>query len=326
MQKRPDSRSLSNPLPRLHTAANTRWLKKSPGLILAALLAWGFAGNVQAQTASAVADSPAGSSAAGLLAKHAALASKLDNSVFGRPLVIESFENASTVNGNAYAVLDSPFEAVSTSFKSPVRWCEMMFLHLNTKYCKASSDTNPSVLKVYVGKKTAQELKDAFALEFNLQTVTATPGFLSVQVNADKGPLGTQDYRIALQAAPLPGGKTFMHLRYSYGYGMAGKLAMQAYLATLGSGKVGFTPDKSSEGADYIGGMRGAVERNTMRYYLAIESYMASLSKPASQQLDTRLEKWFDATEQYALQLREVERASYLSMKKSEYERQKQGL
>ncbi len=325
MQQRPDSKILAIVLTASHAAASPSWLKKG-GALLVALTVWGLAGNAQAQTAAAVADLTAGSSANALLSKHSALASKFENSVFGRPLVIESFENASTVNGNAYAVLDSPFEAVSTSFKSPVRWCEMMFLHVNTKYCKASADTSPSVLKVYVGKKTPQELKDAFALEFNLQTVTATPGFLSVQVNADKGPLGTHDYRIALQAAPLPGGKTFMHLRYSYGYGMTGRLAMQAYLATLGSSKVGFTLDKNSEGADYIGGMRGAVERNTMRYYLAIESYMASLSKPASQQLDARLEKWFDATEQYALQLREVERASYLSMKKSEYERQKQGL
>lgn len=294
-------------------------------IALAALLALGATGNAFAQTVAAPAESAQASGATALLTRHTALASRLDNSAFGRPVVIESTETASMVNGNAYAVLDSPFEAVSTAFKSPVRWCEVMFLHINTKYCKATSDTSPSVLKVHIGKKTAQELKDAFALEFNLQVAAATPGFLAVQVNADKGPLGTHNYRIALQAAPLPGGKTFMHLRYSYGYGVTGRLAMQAYLATLGSGKVGFTTDKTGDGSDYVGGMRGAVERNTMRYYLAIESYMASLGKPAPQQLDARLEHWFDATEQYALQLHEVDRASYLSMKKSEYLRQQKG-
>ena len=299
--------------------------KQNISIALAVLLLTGLTGPALSQTVAAPADSATFSSASTLLARHAALESRLDKSVFGRPLVIESSENTSMVSGDAYAVLGSPFEAVSSTFKSPARWCEVMFLHVNTKYCKASSDTSPSVLKVYVGKKTAQELKDAFALEFNLQVTTATPGFLAVQVNADDGPLGTHNYRIALRAAPLPGGKTFMHLRYSYAYGFTGRLAMQAYLATLGSGKVGFTTDKSGDGSDYIGGMRGAVERNTMRYYLAIESYMASLGKPAAQQLDARLQSWFDATEQYALQLHEVDRSSYMSMKKSEYQRQQQG-
>ena len=289
------------------------------------MLAAGAAGPAIAQSVPQAAESTATSGAVSLLAKHASMASRLEKSVFGRPLVIESTENPSMVNGNAYAVLDSPFDAVSAAFKSPVSWCEMMFLHVNTKYCKASSDTSPSVLNVYVGKKTAQELKDAFELEFNLNVAAATPGFLAVQVNADKGPLGTHNYRIALQAAPLPSGKTFMHLRYSYGYGFTGRLAMQTYLSTLGSGKVGFTLDKSGDGTDYVGGMRGAVERNTMRYYLAIESYMASLGKPAPQQLDARLSHWFDATEQYAQQLHEVDRASYLEMKKTEYQRQKRG-
>ena len=60
--------------------------------------------------------------------------------------------------------------------------------------------------------------------------------------------------------------------------------------------------------------MRGTVERNTMRYYLAIEAYLDSLDKPPAQQLDARLRQWFDATEQYARQLHEVDKESYLAM------------
>lgn len=263
--------------------------------------------------------------ATALLARHGALGNRLVRNAFDRPLVIESQENADMINGNAYAVLDAPFETVSKAFKNPRIWCEVMILHINTKYCKASTDAAPAMLHVNIGKKTPQELKDAFALEFDLRLATASSSLLSVQLNADKGPLGTSNYRIALQAVPLADGKTFMHLRYSYAYGLTGRLAMQAYLATLGSGKVGFTQldggaDKSE--ADYVAGMRGAVERNTMRYYLAIEAYLASLNKPPAQQFNARLEHWFDATEQYPRQLHEVDRSSYLVMKKSEYQRQ----
>ena len=150
------------------------------------------------------------------------------------------------------------------------------------------------------------------------EEIRATEEAAAQAAAADTGPFSTRDYRIQLQAIPLAGGsQTFLHLRYSYGIGIAARLAMQGYLATLGSGKVGFT----RAGSGYIGGMRGAVERNTMRYYLAIDAYLASLAAPPAQQRAKRLDTWFDATEQYARQLHEVERADYLAMKQSEFRR-----
>jgi hypothetical protein len=198
----------------------------------------------------------------------------------------------------------------------------MLILHINTKYCHAGSDGSPSMLKVHVGKKTEQELADAYSLQFAYRLSAASPDYLAAQLQADKGPLGTSNYRIEFQAVPLPGGKTFMHMRYSYGYGVASRLAMQGYLATVGNGKVGFTQIRQGPGTVYVDGMRGAVERNTMRYYLAIEAYLASLDKPAAQQLELRLAHWFDATEQYPRQLHEVDKESYLVMKRAEYQRQ----
>ena len=72
----------------------------------------------------------------------------------------------------------------------------------------------------------------------------------------------------------------------------------------------------------YIGGIRGLVERNTMRYYLAIDAYLGSLSAPAAEQPERRFAAWFDATERYPRQLHEVDRDAYLRMKRSEYRRQ----
>ena len=262
------------------------------------------------------------SSSAKLLDKHAALSSALANNAFGRPLVIESIENSNRVTGHAYAVLDAPFATASSVFQNPNRMCDLITLHLNTKYCRPATVQGASLLKVNFGKKTQQELSDTFALEFAMQTQTATPELLAVLLNAKEGPLGTSDYRIAIEAAPLPGGKTFMHLRYSYGFGVAGKIAMMGYLATAGSKKLGFTKTGQGAGAGYIGGMRGAVERNTMRYYLAIDAYLDSLSAPPAQQMNTRLNLWFDATEKYPEQFGDVDKPSYLSMKKAEYLRQ----
>jgi hypothetical protein len=68
--------------------------------------------------------------------------------------------------------------------------------------------------------------------------------------------------------------------------------------------------------------MRGVAERNTMRYYLAIDAYLDSIALPAPQQLEKRLQAWFDATEKYPRQLREVDREAYLRMKRDEVRRQ----
>lgn len=99
---------------------------------------------------------------------------------------------------------------------------------------------------------------------------------------------------------------------------------MKTYPATIGSDKVGFssTPDPSTGETQYIGGVRGLVERNTMRYYLAIDAYLGALSSPPNARLDKRLTDWFDATEQYPRQLHEVSRADYMQMKHDEYQRQ----
>ncbi len=238
---------------------------------------------------------------------------------------MESNESGNMVSGNAYAVLDAPFAAVSTAFRSANTWCDVMILHINTKYCRALPGSSPTTLKVHVGKKTAQALQDSFSLAFAMRQVTASSGLLVVQLNAEKGPMGTSNYRIELQAIPLEDNRTFMHLRYSYEYGLTGRLAMQAYLATAGRGKVGFsaaTPSTAGSNTIYVGGARGAVERNTMRYYLAIDAYLQALSQPPAQQVNTRLEKWFDATERYPVQLQETDKTSYLAMKKNEIQRQ----
>jgi hypothetical protein len=295
-------------------------------LVLAGFLALGTylqQAVAQAQQAPAVS---AESRTAALLEKHAALAGLLAQNAYRRPLFLESSEGTNTVSGSAYAVLNSPFSTVSATFRSPRHWCEVLMLHINTKYCHASSDSSPGILKMNIGKKTAQQLEDAFALQFNYRLVASSPDYLGAQLNADKGPLGTSNYRIELQAVPLPGGQTFIHLGYSYGYGITSRLAMQGYLATVGNGKVGFTQIRQDQNKTHVGGMRGAVERNTMRYYLAIEAYLAAVDKPAAQQLEARMLHWFDATEQYARQLHEVDKNTYLTMKRAEYQRQQAAL
>jgi hypothetical protein len=267
---------------------------------------------------------PDTTSAATLRAKYAASGKLLGSNQFKRPLFLDSVETADHLTGDIYALVNYPFAVVNKAINDPAHWCDVLILHVNTKHCQASATQAGNVLSVRIGKKVFQPVDDAYPLEFTYLAANTTSEYFDIRLNAASGPLGTSDYRIRLEAVSVKGGKTFLHLTYSYAYDTVGDLAMKAYLATIGSGKVGFTNTASLSGGQtaYIEGVRGVVERNTMRYYLAIDAYLGALSAPPEKQLDIRLQRWFASTEQYARQLREVDRAGYMDMKKREYLRQ----
>ena len=261
---------------------------------------------------------------ASLRAKYDELREQLRNNSFHRALYIDSAEVGDKLKGDVYAVLDHPFGTVAGALKEPGDWCDILILPFNTKYCHAVGDSGGAKLLVRIGRKFDQPVQQAHKLEFALRPLAATFDYFESRLAAANGPIGTRDYRIAVSAVPLDARRTFLHLSYAYGYGVAGRLAMQGYLATVGADKVGFTvTGRDGNGHPiYIGGVRGAIERTAMRYYLAIDAHLASLSAPADQQLEKRIEAWFNATERYPRQLHEMDRATYVAMKRGEYERQ----
>lgn len=267
-----------------------------------------------------------GQDAAGLRAKHASLHERLANNQFGRPLALESVQTSGDLKGDVYAVVDHPFQVVQQALQSAENWCDILILHLNVKRCKVG-DEGGKVLALSVGRKFDQPIEDAYELDFAYRVAATKADYLQVQLTAPVGPLSTKNYRIQVEATPVDPRRTVIHMSYAYGYGFAARMAMQTYLATLGSKKVGFTiTDHKPDGKpEYIGGVLGLLERNTMRYYLAIDAYLAAYSLPAAEQVERRIGEWYASTERYAPQLREMEKAEYLEMKRKEIRRQKQG-
>jgi hypothetical protein len=252
---------------------------------------------------------------------------QLRDNQFRRPLYLESSEGQGEVAGDVYAVIDSTFDSAGSAFSIPGDWCDMLILHINNKACRIAGANQETVLSLWIGAKHQQPLADATRVDFAYRVDTRTAQYLRVSLRAGEGPMGTRDYRIALEAVPVENGKTFIHLGYSYGYGTFGRLAMQAYLTTLGRNKVGFTvvgvqPDGANR---HIGGLRGLVERNTMRYYAAIEAYFGAQSGSSQARFEQRIRDWYRAIELYPRQLHEVEQAEYLDMKRMENLRQQAG-
>lgn len=263
-----------------------------------------------------------GADAHQLRAKYTELQNKLRNNQFGRPVHMTSQESNNSLKGDIYAVVDHDFATFSSSLNNAANWCDVLLLHLNIKYCEAAD--NGTRMSVNLGRKSEQPLSQTYQLDFSFNSQKPDPEYFRIQLAADSGPVGTHDYRILLEAIPLGGNETFMHLTYSYGFGMSSRLATKTYLSTMGRDKVGFTITGRNKAGkpEYVGGVRGVIERNTMRYYLAIDAYLGGLSAPPGQQFEKRLRLVIDATEQYPQQLHEVDRAVYLEMKRHEHQRQ----
>jgi hypothetical protein len=262
--------------------------------------------------------------AASLRERYAALSERLEQSPLQPGLYLESVESSRALRGDIYAVVDYPFATASAALTGPQNWCEALILHLNVKYCRASTAGERTVLAVAVGKKIDQPLSETYRFEFAYNLMSLQAGYQKVDLGARRGPLGTRNNHIVLEMIELEGEQTLLHIQYAYTYGLTARIAMRAYLATSGHGKVGFTKvgSENDEPPHYVGGVRGALERNVMRYYLAIEAHLGALAAQAPQGFEDSLERWFAATERYALQLHEVDHDAYIAMKRREYLRQ----
>ena len=243
-----------------------------------------------------------------LRAKYTELRPSLERNQFGRPVHLDSTEANGQLKGEVHALMAHPFAKVRDGLASASSWCDILTLPFNVKRCES---TGGNAIALYIGRTRDTPLSQCVRIDFRYSAVVVSDDLLKLQLEAPNGPLGTKNYRIVLDAVPLDAGRTFLHMSYGYGYGAVSKLAMQAYLSTTGASKVGF----STEGDRLVGGMRGVLERNTMRYFLAIDAYLNTLSIPTGARQQKRLLEWFESAERYPRQLHEMTREEYVEMK-----------
>jgi hypothetical protein len=260
----------------------------------------------------------------GLRAMHTSIASELARNALGEPIVIRSRESTRQAEGHAYAVLDLPFSEVAAVLGDRSQWCELLMLHLNNKYCRTTDEQGVPRVELYVGAKREQSVRSATRLRFAWLPPLVRADHAAARMVAPDGPYDTRDYSLVVEAAPIEASRTFLHVGYTFAYGSASHFAMHLYLGTIGRDKEGFTLEAASAddtGPRHVGGMRGVVERNVVRYVFAIRSHLATAQLPAARRLDARLESWFDATQRHPRQLHEVDREDYVRMKRNEFGR-----
>ncbi len=273
---------------------------------------------------SAQAAEPASPGNTALLEKYSFIKTELAKNQFGVPLYLLSKAEARQQLADLYGIFDYPFSDIREALNSPADWCDIIPLDLNIKACTFARENGQWHLTLYAGRKYYQSPGEAYKLNFKFQVAVERPDYLDVTLDAEKGPFLTEDYRIRLEAVPLGAAKSFVHFSYAYRYGLLAGLATKSYFATIGRNKRGFSVVASDKDGKpiYAGGPRGAVERNAVRYYLALQAYMDTLKFPENERFKKRLGRWFTLTERYPEQLYEMSRDEYLDSKKREHENQ----
>ena len=280
------------------------------GALLLAVLIFGSSPGARAQASAA-------DLAAGLQSQRIALQSQLRASAFGEPLLLTSRDGSNQLEGEVHAEMAHPFADVAAAFKSAATVCELLFLHLNVRACHPASTMEGEALTLTIGPKRAQDSDLRHHLRYAMRVEAATPAYLRVTLNAARGPLGTQDYRIVVEAVPVDAHRTFVRLGYAYRTGALARIAMEAYLATAGRAKIGFTVTGLDEAGRpvRVTGERAALERNVIRYVLALMAYSSTQAGTPQERMEARLRAWFALTERYAAQLHELRLEEYLQEK-----------
>ena len=240
----------------------------------------------------------------------------LENS-YDAPLYLESEVTKNDMRGDVYGIFYHPYKNVSENLASLSNWCEIMPQHLNIKACTYQYSNEQCKVIFYSGRKFYEKADDVYKLDYQFRVSSLKDNYFNAVLNSKEGPLDTTDYVMNVEAIPLSTSSTFFHLAYKYKFGFWTRIAMSTYFSTFGSGKVGFTTDGSDEDGNpiYVDGIRGVIERNSMRYYFAIQSYLDTQKTPLKTRFKKRISSWFDLTEKHHYQLYEMDKKDYLKYK-----------
>jgi hypothetical protein len=241
----------------------------------------------------------------------------------GQPIYVHSETGKTLLKADVYSIVHYSVADLSRALTSPRNWCQFVTLHLNIKACTYRLHPEP-MLSIYAGRKFYEPPEKATRMDYRFQVMEQSNRRLALLLTAEKGQLSTRDYRFEIEAETMNPHDVLLHFSLSYRGSLASRMATRAYLSTLGRDKLGFSKQPDSTGKDgYVKGVRGIVERNAMRYFLALTVYLNTLDEKGPRTEAVRSRAWFDLTQRYAPQLREVDRTDYLIAKKQEFENQK---
>lgn len=235
----------------------------------------------------------------------------------GLPIHARIDATEGVVESDILTVVAHPPARVATLLASARGWCEFALLHHNVKACvEEPAAADGQRLVFYAGTRHYQPVEASRPLRYTLRVERDRGGLLSARLSPLPGPADGGDGMALVEVVGLDDARTGIRVRFRETLGAGTRLLAAGYFATFGRDKVGFTVT----GADahgrptYVGGLAGAIERNAVRYFLALETTLAA-RRDADATTERRLSDWFARTERHARQLHEMDWAEYRDIK-----------
>jgi hypothetical protein len=255
-----------------------------------------------------------------LLDKYHEIEKELENNSGPVPFHIESSVDTNASHVDIYGTIKYPFEMVKNELLVPTNWCDIVLPDLYVRACTHKKVDDTWLLNIYNVTKFSEPLKDAYQMKFVYRVSELQPAYFNIALTAHEGPSHTKDHQFGLEAIPLEKNRTFIHLRYSFGYSALTFLLMKLF----GGSKIGFsiTGTDSAGNPVYVEGLRGEVERDVVCYYLAILAYLDTLEAPSDQRFERRTGQWYDLMARFKEQLSEMKKEAYLTYKSRDWQNQ----
>ena len=227
------------------------------------------------------------------------------------------------VSAEIHGIIDHPFRALAATFTEPGGWCDFLVLNPNIKTCTFRRETQETFLTLYIGSKSYRAPESATEQVYRFLVRARQSDYAAISLTAPQGMLGTTAHRFEFEAGSVAG-KTVVALPSSFEPSMLSRLLTGIYLSTLGRERIGFSREATEAGVPvgYVRGVKGMIERNVMRYYLALKAFLDTGDLPADRQFEARARLAYDLMDLYPAQLRQMDKADYLDIKLREYQNQ----
>lgn len=255
-----------------------------------------------------------------LLDKYHDIEKELEKNTGPVPVYVESSEDKNVTHVDIYGIIKYPFEIVQNKFLVPANWCDIVLPHPNVRACTYKKVGDTWLLNIYRVDEFTEPVEDAYKMEFVYRVSKLEPVYFDIALVAHKGPFHTKDHQIGFEAIPLEKNRTFIHLRYSFGYSAWGYLLMKLF----GGSKIGFSRagTDSAGNAVYVRGLRGFAERDVFCYYLAVLAYFDTLGAASERRFERRTSQWYALAALFKKQLLEMTKEEYLAHKNQDWKSQ----
>jgi len=239
----------------------------------------------------------------------------------GTRISLASSVHNEILSAEVSSILRTPFDTIVAALSQSNNWCQIMPLHFNIKACTYETLQDRDALTIYSGRKTYELPEDSFEMAYRFEIIRQDDSQLSLRLHADHGPLSTRDHLIELDVVRAEEG-SLLHFHISYQRSWLSSMLTNAYLSTLGRNKIGFSHSTQEGESRPVQGIKGIIERNAMRYQIAINAFLNTQSLPEVMRHEAALANWFKQNDSHPEQLHEMDEADYMEIKREEWNNQ----